>query len=810
MIRKLLTAAVLGLAFGACGGDGDAENPDPGTTLPDGPAADVEEALDRLSVEREVSPRLGPDGQPLPEDHSPLGPRADLQRFAEIGAFGLRLPDGDGDEIYSLLRLEPGAGPSLTAARIADAGPTEVPWASGVRGAAAADVDGDGLDEIVVVTWATPFVEARVIDDEEAGLGISEPRVVADVEPVGITVEAVDIDGDGDDDIAVGLVTENAAQVRFVEAEGTTLTPTATVIELVPGLSDADLDLRLAAGRVDGDLGEELGVVLNEIGNSEARAHWTLLDDASAAHGELIGGFVRNARGQEIYTAQSADIALGDIDGDGLDEIVFGGLTNVSFGTSDEQWGVLAYALDDAFAGFAELPNRYFDQSFQGLSESGQALRLETLFVDTLDIDGDRIDEVHVLQTVYDDFANQAAWTPLGEIDTEDLIWEFGNVEFTARSASMAAGDVTRDGRDDIVFYSNASAGLQVWGLDATEPDRLQQLTSVQMSGDRPDLVLPDLDGDSIQVTYEGGSHQLVFTEPVVIAALAAPPCNPDWGQDAGACTTSFGEATTSSVNEEDSYTITAGVTVGFSQSFSILGVEIGGIEVLQSVESSVGRTLGETYSLTKRVVHTTGPLEDSVLFTTIPMDQYTYVITSHPNAELVGGEVVVSTPRTPIEALVTRELYNASILDPELAIDDRVFSHVEGDPRSYPSTADRDERLGRFEGLVSPEVDVGEGGGRSLVEISVFEEQSQGSSYGVDYSLDLKATAGSVVVGASVGWSAGRTVTYASGQESLYQGSVSNLDAENFIDNGYAYGMYTYVYDVAGREFEVLDYWVR
>ncbi|MEO0603379.1 MAG: hypothetical protein AAF211_18210, partial [Myxococcota bacterium] len=253
-----------------------------------------------------------------------------------------------------------------------------------------------------------------------------------------------------------------------------------------------------------------------------------------------------------------------------------------------------------------------------------------------------------------------------------------------------------------------------------------------------------------------------------------------------------------------------AGVTVGFSQSFSVFGVEVGGVEVLSSVETSVGRTLGETYALTKRVVHTTGPLEDSVLFTTIPMDQYTYTITSHPNPELIGGEIVVSTPRTPIEALVTRELYNTSILEPELAIDERVFSHVEGDPRSYPTTADRDALLGRFEGLQSPEVDVGQGGGNSVVEISVFEEQSVGSSYGVSYSLDLKATAGSVVAGASVGWSAGNTVSYASGEESLYQGKVANLDAQSFIDDGYAYGMFTYIYDVGGRQFEVLDYWVR
>ncbi|MEO0604168.1 MAG: hypothetical protein AAF211_22215, partial [Myxococcota bacterium] len=540
------------LTFGSfvwvgCGGDSNGEDGRDG-----GPPETVEDALDRLSVEREITPRLGPDGQALPDQHAPLGPRADLRRFVEIGVVGFWPDLGNNDETLSLLRLEPGSGPSLTPTAIDLRDDTEAPWADGIRGTAAADVDGDGLDEFVVATWEPPFVQVRVIDDEEAGLATSEPRVVADVEPTRITVEPVDMDGDGDDDLAIGLVFEGSAQVRFVETEGTALTP-STIIDVVPRLADTELDLRLSAGRVDGDLGEELGLVLNELGSQDAAASYVLLDDASADHAELSSGFVRNPEGDQIYTAVAADLSLGDIDGDGVDEIVFGGLTNVSFGTSTEEWGVMAYALDDAFTGYAAFPVRFFEQGFQGLSESGQSLRLETLFVDTLDIDGDQVDEIHVQQTVYDDFAGQAPWTVIDEIDTEDLIWEFGSADFTFETAAMAVGDVTRDGRDDIVFVSEASRGIAVWGIDATEPDRLQSLATVPGFGTGdPQLALPDLDGDSIQVTYEGGSYQLVFTEPVVIAALAAPPCNPDWGQDPGACTTAFGEATTSSVTEED------------------------------------------------------------------------------------------------------------------------------------------------------------------------------------------------------------------------------------------------------------------
>jgi hypothetical protein len=262
-------------------------------------------------------------------------------------------------------------------------------------------------------------------------------------------------------------------------------------------------------------------------------------------------------------------------------------------------------------------------------------------------------------------------------------------------------------------------------------------------------------------------------------------------------------------VSLENAHTITAGVTVGFSQEFSVLGVQVGGVELLANVKTSATLTQGSSYSLTKRVVHTTGPIEDSVLFTTIPMDQYTYTIVSHPNPELIGGEVVVSMPREPIQALVTRDLYNSSVLEDSVKIGDNVFAHVAGDPRSYPTRGERDALLSQFEGLESPEVDVGQGGGNVSVELSVYEETSQGASYGVEFSLDFKATAGALVVGSSVGYGFGHTIGYASGEESSYTGTVSNLDEQHFSSDQYKFGLFTYVYEEGGRQFEVLNYWV-
>ena len=148
------------------------------------------------------------------------------------------------------------------------------------------------------------------------------------------------------------------------------------------------------------------------------------------------------------------------------------------------------------------------------------------------------------------------------------------------------------------------------------------------------------------------------------------------------------------------------------------------------------------------------------MLFTTIPIDQYTYTIVSHPNPELVGGEVVVSLPREPITVLTRREFYNAAILADAFHVDERVFKHVAGDPTSYPNRGEQATLLSQYEGIQSREVDVGEGGGSVSVGVSVYEEISSGSSYSWNASVDIKATAGVVVTGMSIGYGEGKTIT--------------------------------------------------
>ncbi|OGI68348.1 MAG: hypothetical protein A2W18_01120 [Candidatus Muproteobacteria bacterium RBG_16_60_9] len=243
-----------------------------------------------------------------------------------------------------------------------------------------------------------------------------------------------------------------------------------------------------------------------------------------------------------------------------------------------------------------------------------------------------------------------------------------------------------------------------------------------------------------------------------------------------------------------------------------MLGVKVGGAEAVLSVEASMRKFTDNTYTLTRRVVHTTGPIEDSVIFTTVPLDLYTYKILSHPNPELVGGEIQVRMPREPITVMVDRNFYNDKVEAGSFKVDSRVFKHTEGAPFSYPTLAQRNGLLAQYDGVSSNEVDVGQGTGFVTTEVNIFEEVTKGTSYSLEMTLDLKATAGGFISGAKIGGGLESMISYGRGKESIYQGSVAQLPASNFPKDAYRFGLFSYVYDdsASSQQFEVVNYWVR
>ncbi|ACY17513.1 hypothetical protein [Haliangium ochraceum] len=819
----------------------------------------VAESLNALGIDTDQSARVDDEGDPLPEGYSPLGASAELSVTRELLVMGVAPSSAESD--MTLLELHPEPLGEDGVQRFDEelllvTAAEEAPWATArgeepeaLRTAARADIDGDGLDELVVVFWERSSRElfARSYDDAEGLFAVAEPVSLGKAEPLALVAEGGDFDGDGVDELALGLVLADGAELLVLAQDEDGLGILGERRTLRPELAESDIEVALATGNLDFDRAEELVVVLGEQRQrpgspTQGVARYFAFDDALSDFAEVAREPVAAVLEGGNRSAVSADVAIGDVDGDGVGELLLAGLTHFD-PDGDCDYRYLVVALDDYKRALAPLGAREQDPGFAEACSADAPLALRRVHINALDVDGDRLSEIQVNRFIFDDLLSASLTVipeapedpdapeeeeeeedsvssePLAEIDAGRLYRNDGGYTgvFDSDTSAVVVGDFTGDDREDVAVYSQATNTLDIWGI--AEPDlswaNQYSLPLAELAGEgaqRPLLVAPNSDHDGLALKYDGGTYRLIFTEPVVIAALAAAPCFDDLGQNPFSCRTQFGNAESDTVSTEESFTVSASARVGFSQKFSFFGLTEVGLSVTRTVEAHATAATSNTYTLTKSISYSTGPIEDSVIFTTIPYDQYTYTILSHPDPELIGAEVVVSLPRSPVELQVSRGFYNEHVEDGGLRIDDSVFRHRAGDPLSYSSAAAKDAILEAYDGFeVGPQA-VGEGGGNESLGINVYTETGSSASWGASFTTDIEATAGGAVAGFSVGVGSDSSLSISHGSDSSYVGTVGNLPAENFSEYGYSFGLYTYVYEDpgSGRQFEVVDYWVE
>ena len=839
--RAALVGAALLTACGGGGTGGGGGNP-----------STVEESLTALGVDITPTPRQADEAthQPLPESYSPFGAARTFDRIDELMTIGFQLsPASFGfDSLVTVLEEQqsPSSPGTYSTEAIFAPPAASTPWATAsgaspatLRAATAGDVDADGLEELIVVshTAGDASVALRVVQDRTAGFISDAPVALSDAVPVGLAVAAGDLDGDGQVDAVAAVATATDVRLVFLSGSGASLAPSGKVVTLTPASASSVLDVSMAVGNLDDDPGEELVVVMNEafmVGGAESgTARYWVFDDGGADFAlRRQAQPVSASAGGATRAALTATVAVGDIDGDNVDEIVLAGLTNLDLG------GTCAYAylliavdqLDPAPARSLQAMGASYQSTLFPPGSVCTDLRMRTVKVLTLDRDGDGADEIQANQLAFDDFRAANPWTPLGpstpgqtDVPLHRLFGGTGDTyagTLDRSTFALAAGDLTADKKADLVLYSqSASPAVRIWAVSVDQSAGGQELWRETVAIPTattpaeplwPVLVAANVDRDSMSIQYSPAERRVIFTQPIVIAALAAAPCARTLGQNLDACRTAFGTAKSTQVETEFTYTVTAGIVVGGKTNASIPGL-VFELEVAGSIKASWGAKLNRSYTLTKRVVRTTGPLEDGVIFTSIPYDQFVYRILSHPNPLLVGTDVVVSIPRSPIETMVERQFFNDHVPADALKVDSIVFGHTPGQPRSYPTVAQRDVLVGGRPELVNGPLDVGQGGGSTTAEINVATQLGAGVSYGVEAELEVKATAANVMLGFTIGASAGASLQVSRGSESYYAGTVSNIAADMYSPaTAYAFGLMAYIHDDPRQSFEVVNYWVQ
>ncbi len=855
-LKNLITIATLvalSLFLSACGGGGS----DPGAGSSSGD--EVRDKLSNLGVDVQETPRLDDNSEALPDDYSPFGSSQSFDTIEEITLLGPKFSNSSSELTLYELQSQNNR-PIYAREDFFKPATSATPWSSAIgntpanlRVAAAADIDGDGLDEVVVLYREDGSSSITLQTYQESFNGgvigfAPDQTLVVSTDPANrLYLQAGDFNGDGLAEFVVGLTFDADARLLFISNSNGILDLDSITKTLPQAYTGSSIQLSMASGNLDYDAGHELVVVVNELfqsaGHDAGTARYFIFDDANQSYQAVADSLVRAQLNTVNRTAIVADVATGDIDGDNVDEIVFGGLQNFD-PNGDCGYRYLMVALDDNKRLNVPLGGLDLVPDIHGGCSSSAPGELRYVHVNTLDLDGDGLPEIQANQYVFDDFVNADPWSQYAwTLDSNDqpvyaLIDDaslFANASgfsgrFDADTSSMMVGDVTADGRQNIVFYSQATNKLQTWGL--SNPDsgaapltapifdkdwRMMDQQVIQSPGSEPihpQILASNINHDSLALRFSEGEHRLIFTEPILIAALAAAPCDTSLGQSADACRTSYGTASSNTVSQEDVLTIRASASVGFEAEFSALGVKVSGVEVLATLQAHASLIKSQAYTVTKRIIYTTGPIEDTVIFTTIPLDQYTYTITSHPDPDLIGSKVVISLPREPIEVQVERSKYNANVVSGGPQVDSSVFTHTPGKPSSYPTKSVKDGLLSSYSGLDLGPQSVGNSGGNSSLSINVASESGLGVGYGVDFDLSVKGTVGTVVAGFSVGFSADKSLQIIHGNESEYTGVVSDMDLPT-ADYGlkrYSWGLFTYLYpdSKSGQEFEVINYWVE
>lgn len=812
-----LTSLALGVIAG-CGGGGGG-----GSSAPTGGGATtgltVEESLQRLGVNTADSARLDHTGAPLPADYSPLGKQYTLLPNTELIRLGVPSPQHD-DPIRWI--DPPRLHVNQNVAPLHSRGALDAPWAVetgsfvGIpqtkRAGAAAQLDDDAIQETVFVHAEGTALWLSTTQDMSAGFAESDwPLVTASAPIFDVAVAALDLDGDGTDELAVAWSSQvGEAQFAVFDEDSGGWFEITELSRTEFATLGGRLLIRIASGRLDFDASDELVLGITEYQAEgfglPVRFEYAILDDMASGLATLNSGELKaSLNGGVERTAILGAVATGDIDGDGLDEVLLAGQYE------REPCQTVRYVLrafDDASHGLADLGSTVAVTAFAGCINSERTI--EYAHIGAADLMNDGACEVYVNNVLFDDWRAG----PWQKRDEEISGWSAGGEQIfhNAKTTAMATGDFTGDGRDDIAVAGSSTWDIEIFSIIAGEStltktrDFFNAGPPGSSSAINVSLIPIDFDVDSTILEFV--DYQYTMTEPIVMAVLAAAPGAEGIGQNTAACVTSYGNAESSSSGFEQEVSFSLSFIVGYNLESWGNGVEIEG-----KLTGEYGHTWNSTYTLETSLSYDTGPMEDTVVCTVVPIDYYTYRIVSDPDPTNIGQLMNLSLPRSAITLQVEREYYNDSVPNGSLRIAENVFTHRPGDIDSYPRAAKKNQLLAQWPGLQTPGVtSCGQGSGSTSQEIAVTQESGSSDFLNYAFEFEAKTKVGGVVLGLGFGAAGGSTWTRSVGEQTSYSGSVGAIDAAHFAQNAYQFGLFTYRQSdpTTNQQFDVINYWVE
>ena len=824
-------ALLFAFALTGCPGVNDSSDP---------PAQDAHLAmLKSLGIRTDGTKSLDPMGNALPASYNPLGAasggqggKAVLYPQRELFVAGMGIDgkwngiyeDLDGKNSLDLTSLWTSGGAGSWDHKVSAALPKK---------ALAADFDGDGFDEVLVVVVNIDMANGLRGDGKitlytadyntRKDQGFQEIRQFAydGTKPLNeafgnadkylesgwswenahirIDMAAGDLDGDGKAEAilaiadTVYLLDDNFREIGKIK---------------VPQNEGSFNYLQVATADYDQD-GTDEWILVKGTSKRNTVAGYTIYKGISVMKNGSI-------QGDNTYKyLRTANVVTGDFNGDGLPDTAFYGKENRDSNVN-YYLNVMLTAMDsDSKPTWPDtlISSNYILAKTMGNPGDNEGWQIPGLAAGDMDMDGR--DEIFATRQIFtlDPATNKLVkprwWAPDKATYLSDVEYDY-----------CWMGDITGDKRADIVMVPTNSTQnwIQVFSYDGSTfngGDNYNLAWQKQFGGsnqDFPAICLPNVDNDSYVLEYQGS--ELLFTDPIIQVVIASPPYWENANNENGG--TTYGKSSSSGSSESHSGGFKVGFSVGYEFDSGIFGNS--GASVKGTMEHGFNWGVSKSKEISESWSYSTGVGEDKVVFTAIPYDVYYYKIISAPDKAdengkkaKVGGIMTINIPRKPgtyNQELTYYNEHNGETWDVELP-------HTLGNPFSYAKESDlpglktNAGNRGLFTTTSNMNVGVTSTGTTSQsVEQVTTEEKS------FDYELELGIEAETKVAGVTIGASAkfgyGYGFSNSTSAGIFIEGEVPDIPQNKYsTDLDFRWGLLMYPMSGPGQSFNLVTYWV-